>query len=289
MNILTIYEIAVNIALGILFSLLIGLPSYKKGYVDKSGLLTAMIVGTLVFVGGWQYFIVILAFFVSSSKITKYKYEVKLARQAAEKWAGRSYMQVIGAGGVAALMGLILFLLRIFEHSSMPELIVYGLLGAISTSNSDTWAVEIGALSNEEPVLITNPTKRVPHGTSGGVTKLGELASFLGAIFIAIIAALILFIFPDSILPNEPLLVVKIFTITFISGFIAEKIDSVLGATVQLKYWCPKCNKETDNKIHKCGTKTRYYRGYRIITNEVVNILSTTAGALIAIFLGMLV
>jgi uncharacterized membrane protein len=54
----------------------------------------------------------------------------------------------------------------------------------------------------------------------------------------------------------------------------------VLGATVQAVYWCPTCDKETERRIHTCGTPTRLYRGRLWMDNEVVNLTCAAVGAL---------
>jgi uncharacterized membrane protein len=59
-------------------------------------------------------------------------------------------------------------------------------------------------------------------------------------------------------------------------------LDSLLGATVQAIYYCPACDKETERRIHTCGTKTRPLRGWPWMNNDVVNFIATLWGALIA-------
>ncbi|RLF00971.1 MAG: hypothetical protein DRJ63_01010 [Thermoprotei archaeon] len=273
-----------NLLLGFIVTLAIGLPSYKKKFVSFSGLFAGLVVGMLTFVGGPACFLVIMVFFLSSSILTKLGYHSKEVKGAAEKKSGRTALQVICAGGVA---GVAAFLKGLYEAraliwpdpNQLSHVLTVAFLGAVSSANADTWAVELGLLSEEEPKLITNLKKKVPPGTSGGVTKLGTLGSFLGALLIAAVsAALYQHVSP----PFEQMDPLAILIITFISGFTAEKIDSFLGATVQVKYWCPKCKKETDKKVHKCGSSTEYLRGIKIISNEAVNLISTLAGALLA-------
>jgi len=279
-----------NLLLGFIVTLAIGIPSYKKNFVSLSGLIAGLIVGILTFAGSPACFLIIMSFFLSSSILTKVKYGAKEEKGAAEKKSGRTALQVVCAGGIAGIAAL---LKGMYENNillwpdpnQLSHILTVAFLGAVSSANADTWAVELGLLSKEDPVLITNLKKKVPPGTSGGVTKLGTLGSFLGALFIAVIsAALYQYISP----PQSAIDPVSIFIVTFLSGSIAEKIDSFLGATIQVKYWCPKCNKETDKKIHKCGMKTEYLSGIKFVNNELVNLMSTLSGAIIAVLIYIL-
>ena len=59
-------------------------------------------------------------------------------------------------------------------------------------------------------------------------------------------------------------------------------VDSILGATVQAMYYCPACEKETERRIHNCGTRTRPMRGVTWLNNDVVNFIATLFGGLLA-------
>ena len=62
--------------------------------------------------------------------------------------------------------------------------------------------------------------------------------------------------------------------------------DSLLGATAQAIYWCDRCGKETERRVHGCGTETRQVRGTRWLGNDVVNFLASVVGALVAAGIG---
>jgi uncharacterized membrane protein len=135
-------------------------------------------------------------------------------------------------------------------------------------------ATEIGVLSKES-YLITN-LKKVEKGVSGAISKLGVMAGFLGALAIGILAWILSNYF--SAPKIEPAFLIVIPTVTGLTGAL---LDSFLGATMQVMYWCPKCKKQTERELHKCGTKTKYYKGARFINNDTVNLVSTIAGGLI--------
>jgi len=279
-----------QILLALTLSIPIGYIAYKRHGLSLSGAITAIIIAIAVFLTGWQTFLIFLVFFLSSTLLTKWRYMIKEKKQAAEVGRGRGWKQVIGAGGIASFFALVLAVNLVNKcYNPEPPYLLKGfftaMLAAIATSNADTWAVEIGAAFNKEPRLITKPWIRVPAGTSGGVTLIGELASIAGSLLISIVALILYWIshmyelFPWNIfIVNSSRLVL----VVFIFGWLGEILDSIVGATLQVKYFCPNCRKLTDKSIHKCGTKTEYYGGFKLVTNEVTNLIATSISSTLA-------
>ena len=58
-------------------------------------------------------------------------------------------------------------------------------------------------------------------------------------------------------------------------------LDSLLGATLQSSYRCPRCEKATESRIHRCGTTAHLTKGIAIVNNDVVNFAATLTGALL--------
>ena len=136
--------------------------------------------------------------------------------------------------------------------------------------NADTWGTELGVLSASPPRLITSG-EEVERGASGGVTFLGYLASIGGALVIGLFAKLFT--------PGASVVLVAV-----LGGLAGATVDSVLGATVQGIFFCPKCGKETESHpIHHCGTETTYLRGWRWLNNDLVNLICSMVGAGIAL------
>jgi uncharacterized membrane protein len=105
---------------------------------------------------------------------------------------------------------------------------------------------------------------------SGGVTAVGLLASLLGALFVAALAAL-------GGGSHAPAIVA--------GGVVGALVDSLLGAACQARRWCDTCNRETERDVHDCGATTRHARGLRGLDNDLVNLLSNLAGGLLAALL----
>lgn len=142
--------------------------------------------------------------------------------------------------------------------------------GALSFSAADTWATEIGTLGSAEPRSIINQ-RRVPAGTSGGVTIRGTVGAVGGALFISLLARF-------AGWPVSSAAVV-------LAGVLAAVADSVIGATLQVQRWCPTCGKSTERAIHDCGTPTDIVGGIRALNNDSVNAVCSVIGALIALVL----
>jgi uncharacterized protein (TIGR00297 family) len=261
----------VNFIAGLVLSLIIAGLAYKGKSLSTSGLVGTVVIGTSLFgFGGWQPFLLIVLFFVSSSVLTKFRYQRKAEIGVAEMKAGaRNIWQTIGQGGVASIVA---FVSALYPSSWAPLMV--GLIAAIGEANADTWAVEIGVLSRKKPKLVTNLSKEVVPGTSGGISPLGEAAAFLGSVFIAFFGIV-------TGLGGQNVLMALL--VSVVSAFLGEHIDSILGATIQAVYYCPKCQKETERKIHRCGTATEHIRGLPFMSNEFVNFLGTASAAVLAV------
>jgi uncharacterized membrane protein len=163
-------------------------------------------------------------------------------------------------------------------------------LGALATHTGDTLATEIGLLNPTPPRLITKPWKRVPPGTSGGVSLMGNLATFLGSLLIGGIAALLaapfwIGIFGTTLMPEiVSFAPVTMVVIALVGGVVGCTADSLFGATIQGMWQCRVCSKKTEKKTH-CMEPAKYLRGSRLFDNNVVNLVSGFLGALAALFL----
>ena len=137
-------------------------------------------------------------------------------------------------------------------------------------SAADTWATEVGTLAGGEPVSIIS-RKRVPTGTSGGVTVAGTVAAVAGALFIAVAATL----------ARWPVA----FAAVALGGVAGALADSVLGGTIQARRWCDVCAVSTERLVHSCGTTTRPAGGLAGFDNDLVNAVCSGVGALVALLL----
>lgn len=259
-------EIEARILKGIILSSIVGLGAREKKSLSSSGVAGAVIVGTSCFAfGGPLFYSALLAFFGTGSLLSHYRKQEKEGFEF-EKGGERDIYQVLANGGVGALSAILYFL------SGKDPLYLNGFLGSMAAVTADTWATEIGVLSGDDPVhLITG--KKVPKGTSGAITPLGNGAAIAGALLSGIVAAFQ----KDSRFSTASLLLGSLF-----GGLSGAWIDSLLGATVQAQYFCPRCNKMTEKKLHRCGTRTHLKSGIPWITNDVVNLMCSLTGAAVS-------
>jgi len=268
-----------QLALGLGLSSIIAWLAYRRKALTKSGALGAMLTGTAIFgFGGLDWGLLLISFFISSSVLTRYKESAK--EQVAEQFAkggARDLGQALANGGVAAIIALIYGL-----TGSTHWPLMFAFVGAIAEATADTWATEWGVLSRETPRLITTG-KPVAPGTSGGVTWDGTGAALAGALLIGMLA----FGFRWGV-RTWPGVELMLWPVGALAGVFGSLFDSLLGATVQGIYYCDVCGKETERQLHRCGTRTRLVRGWRVMNNDWVNLLGTLVGAVIAGGLGAL-
>jgi uncharacterized protein (TIGR00297 family) len=288
-------DLLMRLGMGLLLSAAIGLLAYRRNSLAPSGVAGAVLVGTLIFgFGGWTWGLVLIAFFVSSSLLSHYRQADKISL--AEKFAKgerRDLGQVLANGGAGALLALAVYFLVDLsgqDRAGNPLYIYLTLayFGVMATVTADTWATELGVLAREAPRLITTGRPVAP-GTSGAITRYGTLAALTGAVFIGVVAFLLIQV--ASLVTRGELLLtdLPIVVIAAAAGLVGSLFDSLLGASVQQIYWCDHCEKETERQVHSCGVRTRPLRGWRWMNNDMVNLLSSLVGGLLAGSLGLLI
>jgi uncharacterized protein (TIGR00297 family) len=248
----------------ILLILVTGFAGYAVKSLTTSGVAATVLVGVAVFIGFAEEGLMLLGiFFLTSSIWSKYKstnkrkIEEKLAKGATRDWR-----QVLANGGSAALFSVIYY----FDNAPI-WLLAFCI--AIASSNSDTWASEIGSLSRKDPIYIRT-FKRIGKGTSGAVSLLGTLAALSGSLLIALCTY---WLFHINIMESF---------IIFIFGFLGNVIDTLIGAFYQQTYICPCCGIETEKRKH-CHEKTVKIKGISFIDNDMVNFLSGLLAVLLAL------
>lgn len=249
---------------------LVAIAGYRARALTRSGAVAAPGAGTvLVGAGGWWTGFLIVAFFVSSSALSRLARNRQPTVRAA-RGERRDAIQVIANGGPPVA------LVAIATLTSDPTPWLLATACGIAGACADTWATETGRTSPVPPRMIT--TGRIaPSGASGAVSVRGTLGALAGASWIALVAAI--GIAAGWWLPGRDVLPLAVTIVG--AGFVAALADSVLGATIQARYRCPLCDVPTEAATHDCGTPAALVQGRPVVTNDAVNALSIACAAMI--------
>lgn len=262
--------------LGLLLSAVMAALGYWRRALSASGVVGAILVGTLIFgLGGWVWGLLLITFFVSSSWLSHYrKGDKALVAEKFAKGSRRDFGQALANGGLGAILAVV--------FARYPEPLLFAaFVGVMATVNADTWATELGVLSRVPPRLITSGDVVAP-GSSGGVTSLGIWASVAGALLVGTVATALVQV--ESLLSGAGwgLRAISYSLLAVVGGLVGSLFDSLLGATVQGIYYCDHCAKETESPVHHCGRPARPLRGWGWLNNDVVNFLASLVGGLVA-------
>ncbi len=280
-----ILPLTIQLPLGLLLAVIVAYGAYRAQALDLGGALAAGILGTVIFgLGGLAWALVLLAFFISSSTLSRlFGGRKAAAEEKAAKGSRRDTWQVLANGGIAGLCAL---LIRLVPARNGPETAIWLVFCAsLAAANADTWATELGVLSHGQPVMITNG-KKVEPGTSGAVSPTGTVAALAGSALIALLGGLL-----EGWALHSPSIVTshwRLYGLVLLAGLAGSLIDSLLGATLQVIYFCPNCQKETErHPRHVCGTETTLIRGWPWLNNDWVNGACTFSSAVLALAVGL--
>ena len=226
-----------------------------KKLLTLSGLFHAGGLGVLLWGSlGWQGYVVVVFYFLVGSAVTRVGMAEKEAEGIAEKRSGaRGPENVWGSALTGALCALgTLVVPAVYQTEGTRQFVVslllLGYVASFSTKLSDTCASEVGKAYGRRTFLITT-LQAVPRGTEGAVSLEGTLAGVVASAAIAVFGWAVGLINPIGI------------GWCVLAAFVATNLESVIGATLQTKVgW---------------------------LTNEVVNILNTLIGAIVAVLLAL--
>jgi uncharacterized protein (TIGR00297 family) len=248
----------------------IAVIAWRADALRASGAIAAIGIGTAAMAAGWDWGILVVLYFVSSSALSRFRGRDKDARTAGrvEKTGARDAWQVMANGALFALSAVM------YAREPRP-LWQLTAIGALAASAADTWATELGVLSPAPPrsILTRQP---VEPGVSGGVSVLGFAGAVAAASLIAIAAGALGW-------PSASLVA------ALLGGLGGCVLDSVLGAALQSRRRCPACGVATEQRVHRCGTATLHTGGMAALDNDGVNFLATAGGAAIGVAVAMAV
>lgn len=241
--------------LAVLVSAAAAFAGHRARFLTAGGAAAAGVVGAAVLAGtGWAGAAGLGIFFVTSSLLSRWAPAVSLEA----KGTCRDERQVLANGGAAALGGLI--------GLAYPAPALWIVTCSLAVAAADTWATSLGGWSRRPPRHVVTGEVVAP-GTNGGISLLGNAGGFIGALLVAVAAAAV---------ARSPLLA----PIAALVGFSGMLLDSLLGAAVQGRFRCPRCDRASEWRMHRCGTATLVQGGWAWLDNDGVNALATGFGAL---------
>ncbi|CAL8405553.1 unnamed protein product [Arctogadus glacialis] len=269
--------------LSILVPLVLAIRAVKRRSLDWTGALGAVLVGFVLCMANLSFFVSLLFFFYSSSRLSRWGGGVKSKIDANYKEGGqRNWVQVFCNGGVPTELALLYMIeagpgelpVDFSQHYSASWMSL-ALLGALACSTGDTWASEVGpVLSQSRPRLITT-WEEVPAGTNGGVTSVGLFASFLGGLAVgaAYFVSQLLFVNDLNLAnPQWPIILYG-----GVAGLLGSLLDSFLGANMQYSGFDSSVGKVVSYE----SMTTRHISGKPVLDNNAVNLFSSLLVALI--------
>ncbi len=235
----------------IFISISILLAAFKLKSITTDGIVAALLTAvTLYSLGGVWIASSLLIFFILGSLVSKIRNDVKRkAEDLQEDTGARNWKQVL-ANSLPASVLLWLYFLNTDER-------IFLLLSftVFSAAASDTFSSEIGMLSKGKVFSILTG-KPLPNGVSGGVSITGLLAGLFGSVLLSLLAV------PEFGMAG--------FITAALLGFSGSLIDSILGASIQRKYTGLKGQLQDKSGPHH----ERHVGGFRLITNNTVNLLT---------------
>ncbi|QDZ39920.1 TIGR00297 family protein [Euhalothece natronophila Z-M001] len=217
-----------------------------KKLLTPAGVVNAWLLGVIIWgILGWQGYVIVGFYFLTGSAVTRIGSAKKEAAGIAEKRSGaRGPENVWGSALVATICAIALFFSQNNNVTIIPaSVLLLAYVASFSTKLSDTTASEVGKAYGKRTFLITT-LKPVSPGTEGAISLEGTLAGILASTVIAVVGWSVGLISIVGVL------------YCILAAFVATNLESLIGATLQERF--------------------------DFLTNEIVNIINTFLGALIA-------
>ncbi|PTD94431.1 TIGR00297 family protein [archaeon SCG-AAA382B04] len=245
-----------NVITGVGICAALSVLAFQKKILSKKAVIASFLVGSVVAVlGGLKWLTVLLTFVIIGFSFTKIGYNEKKQRGLLEGEHGERKMRNVLANGIVPIGIVIIYWLYTSLGTS------YGVLSIETTSPQVLLLLKAGyigsvataasdTLASEIGTLdshtrLITNMKKVEPGSDGGISLLGELSSVLGALIIGVVS-FFLFSLQNAVV------------IALIAGVIGCHLDSFLGATMEKRDY---------------------------LTNEGVNFIATSMGAILGGFL----
>ena len=226
--------------------------------VNLSGMIGGFVLGAiLILFGGWQLYLVLIAFFVIGTLATKLGYASKAGRGLAQEEGGRRGLShAFANAGTAALLAI-----AASVDAAMSTQLWLAAVAALATAAADTTASEIGQWIGRT-AFLPHSLRPVPVGTEGAVSLEGTSAGLAAGSVVALAGVALAVLAPPAVLPKDSLSIrpLVLLILLTLAAFAGSYLESLIGS------WNRK--------------------QLRPISNGVMNFVNTVLGA--AVFLVLL-
>lgn len=212
--------IAINAALAI--------AGFAARSVNLSGMIGGFVLGSvLILQGGWQLYLVLIAFFIIGTLATKLGYASKAGRGLAQEEGGRrGFSHAFANAGAAALLAI-----AASVDASFSAPLWFAAVAALATAAADTTASEIGQWIGRTAFLPSS-LRPVPVGTEGAVSLEGTSAGVAAGSVVALLGVALAVLYPPAILSKgllsvRPLVLLILLTV---SAFAGSYLESLIGS-----------------------------------------------------------
>jgi len=260
---------------------LASIRSIRRKSLDTFGAVIAFLVGFTLMMANFSFFAMLFAFYLSSTKLTKFKQDVKAKQDKEAEKKPRSFLNVL-CNSLPAVICSLLYIMQVGCVETYVDLspnsksftsswLSVGVIGSISSVCADTWASEIGSAFNKYSCILITNGKKVPPGTNGGISVIGIISSLLGGLFIGLVYCTFMLLFINKF--NYQILITST-----LSGLFGSVVDSIMGATIQYSGY----DKVKGKVVSQPSLSVKHISGSNIISNHSVNLLSSLLTCLVA-------
>lgn len=239
-----------RITLALLLSLSCAFLAFILNWLTLDGVTAAVLFGLIAYgLGGLTGALIVLAFFISSSLLSK---DMISEEALLDKKFRRDGIQVWSNGFWFALWIIIWFLTK-------EKVFLVAGVASMAFATADTWASELGGHRVKGKTWLITTFRNVKPGTDGGISVIGTIAALIGAFFIGGLFWLI-----------EPEITFSTFLLVSVTGFIGSFIDSWIGAKFQ--------GMELNKKL-----KNIFARQITYVDNDLVNWMAAGSSSVVAL------
>lgn len=235
----------------------------------------------------------LILFFLSSSKLTKWRSELKAKLEAGHAVGGQRGAAQVLANSLpgAALAAALAWVHAGGGSCATARILEAAFVGFYACCAADTWSSEVGIAATAPPRLVTTG-RLVPPGTNGGVSLLGTAAAAAAGIFVGGSHTAAAFLShaarsSHAAAASCPTADWRLVPLALAAGLGGSLLDSLLGATLQWSGFDERSKKAVSGLPsgaaaaaavkHTCGRDVLSNTGVNVVASLMTSSLAAAA------------